>query len=287
MRVSILGFGGAEIGAETEPATAARLLGSALDAGLNVIDTAECYQDSEELIGRAVGRRRQEYYLFTKCGHAQGFADADWDSDMMEKSIDRSLRRLRTDCVDLLQLHTCNEDMLRRGEVIEVLKRARQAGKTRYIGYSGDGAAALCALTCGEFDTLQTSVNIADQQSLRLTLPVAAERGIGVIAKRPVANVAWRYDELPDNSYHQEYWRRLRALDYEFLNGGLASAVSVALRFTLAQPAVATAIVGTRNPDRWLENARLLDAGRLPDAETERIRARWREVAPPEWTGRS
>ena len=73
MDVTILGFGGAEIGFQnTEAATIEKLLNSALDAGLNVIDTAECYADSEEEIGRAVGHRRKDYYLFTKVGHAFG-----------------------------------------------------------------------------------------------------------------------------------------------------------------------------------------------------------------------
>jgi aryl-alcohol dehydrogenase-like predicted oxidoreductase len=73
MHVSILGFGGAEIGyGHAAQATVDRLLGEALDAGLNVIDTAECYLDSETLIGHAVAHRRQEYCLLTKCGHAAG-----------------------------------------------------------------------------------------------------------------------------------------------------------------------------------------------------------------------
>ncbi len=70
MRVSVLGFGGAEIGFEkASPQTVAELLHSALDAGLNLIDTAECYMQSEELIGQAVAGRRKDFYLFTKCGH--------------------------------------------------------------------------------------------------------------------------------------------------------------------------------------------------------------------------
>ena len=73
MVASILGFGGSEIGYQQVGArTVARLLGTALDAGLNVIDTAECYEDSEALIGRALGARRRACYLFTKCGHSRG-----------------------------------------------------------------------------------------------------------------------------------------------------------------------------------------------------------------------
>ncbi len=76
---SVLGFGGAEIGYQrVSGRTVARLLGEALDAGLNVIDTAECYDDSEALVGRAISSRRREVYLFTKCGHARGWGRADW-----------------------------------------------------------------------------------------------------------------------------------------------------------------------------------------------------------------
>jgi aryl-alcohol dehydrogenase-like predicted oxidoreductase len=77
--VSVLGFGGAEIGFEKVAADVAeRVLNDALDAGLNVIDTAECYLDSEDLIGRIVGARRKDYYLFTKCGHPEQPGQADW-----------------------------------------------------------------------------------------------------------------------------------------------------------------------------------------------------------------
>src|SRR3982074_3327268 len=107
MQVSVLGFGGAEIGFEGATAeTVARLLNSALDAGLNVIDTAECYEGSEELIGQAVGHRRKDFYLFTKCGHPRGIGSEDWSSSSLLESIERSLRRLRTDCLDLIQLHS-------------------------------------------------------------------------------------------------------------------------------------------------------------------------------------
>ena len=285
MVVSVLGFGGSEIGYERASArTVARLLGSALDAGLNVIDTAECYEDSEALIGSALGPRRNEVYLLTKCGHPRGYGRGDWRAASLLSSIERSLERLRTDRLDLIQLHSCELADLRKGEAIAALERARERGFARYIGYSGDGEAARFALECGRFDTLQTSVSIADQEALDLTLPLAVKRGIGVIAKRPIANAAWRYGRRPAEPYYQPYWERLRALDYPFLRDA-PRAVATALRFTLAAPGVHTAIVGTRRPERWPENARLLEAGPLPAAEVERIRARWRQVAEPSWRG--
>ena len=286
MVVSVLGFGGSEIGYERAGArTVARLLGTALDAGLNVVDTAECYEDSETLIGAALGTRRREVYLLTKCGHPRGYGRGDWREASLLSSIERSLKRLRTDRLDLIQLHSCELADLRKGEAITALERARERGWVRYIGYSGDGAAARYAIECGRFDTLQTSVSIADQEALELTLPLAVQRGMGVIAKRPIANAAWRYARKPSEPYYQAYWSRLRALDYPFLRAGAAGAVATALRFTLAAPGVHTAIVGTKRPERWPENARLLEAGPLPAAEIERIRARWREVAEASWTG--
>jgi hypothetical protein len=282
--VTILGFGGSEIGAESvTPEQVGILLNHALDAGLNVIDTAECYGQSEEKIGQALSGRRDEFFLFTKCGHASGLDYPDWSPELLERSIDRSLQRLRTDCVDLIQLHTCTEELLRQGDVIAVLQRARDAGKTRYIGYSGDNERALYAIACGAFDTLQTSVNIADQRVLEQVLPAAERAGIGVIAKRPIANAAWTTDSPSD--YSRPYWERLQELDYPFLKGDPEDGAATALRFTLTAPGVHTAIVGTTRPGRWRQNAAVLNEGLLSGEEFEEIRKRWKKVAEKDWTG--
>src|SRR5262245_21038319 len=288
MRVSVLGFGGAEIGFEgAAQETVTQLLNDALDAGLNVIDTAECYPGSEELIGRAVADRRRDFYLFTKCGHPDSPMQGDWRPESLLRSIERSLRRLRTDRLDLVQLHSCSEEELRKGDVIAALEEARRRGHTRYVGYSGDAQAARYAIECGRLDALQTSVSIADQEALELTLPLARERGLGVIAKRPIANAAWRSGRRPDNEYHHVYWERLQALGYDFLKGDPARAVATALRFTLSVPGVHPAIVGTTRPGRWRENAALAAAGPLPPEQVEQIRARWRQVADPSWVGQT
>jgi aryl-alcohol dehydrogenase-like predicted oxidoreductase len=286
MQVSALGFGGAEIGFEkAAPDRVSRLLGKALDAGLNLIDTAECYLESEELIGKAVADRRSQFYLFTKCGHPENPGVEDWRPDSLLATIERSLRRLRTDCIDLVQLHSCSEDELRKGDVIAALQTARSKGQTRYIGYSGDGSAARYAIECGAFDTLQTSLNIADQEAIELTLPLARQREMGVIAKRPIANAVWRHAQRPENSYLVPYWERLQELDYDFLRTEPENAAAIALRFTLSIPGVHTAIVGTANPARWCQNAALLEAGPLEAQPVDSIRGRWKSVAMPDWVG--
>ncbi len=292
MNVTVLGFGGAEIGfQETGADTVSKLLNSALDAGLNVIDTAECYKGSEESIGVAVGHRRKDFYLFTKVGHMEAEG---WTAASIAKSIDRSLARLKTDHIDLVQLHSCDKDVLEKGECIQALEDARKAGKTRYIGYSGDSLAALYAVETGRFDSLQTSINIVDQECIDLTIPKAREKNMGVIAKRPIANAVWRHDAKPDDGYVQEYWNRLTALAYDFTTGnaradqGSSGAAGTALRFTLAVPGVDVAIVGTTKPERWKQNAQMLhDGGPLDKDAYEAIRARWKQVAQPAWTGRT
>ncbi|HLU38931.1 MAG TPA: aldo/keto reductase [Planctomycetota bacterium] len=292
MDVSVLGFGGSEIGyARTEQEVVDRLLNRALDAGLNVIDTAECYVDSEVAIGRAVSGRRKDYWLFTKVGHWP--SEDGWTAKGITRCIERSLERLRTDHLDLVQLHSCGLDVLRRGEVIEALEKAREAGKTRYIGYSGDREEALFAIESGRFDALQTSINVFDQQAIDLLLPRAREKNLGVICKRPIGNAVWRHEEEPKDGYVADYWRRMRELDYDFCKGdrrtdrGPEGAAGVALRFTVSLPGVHTAIVGTTNPDRFAQNAKLLAAGPLPEEQMATIRARWKEVARDDWVGRT
>ena len=290
MEVSILGFGGAEIGLEGPGAsleTVTRLLNAALDEGLNLIDTGECYGASEELIGRSVSGRRQDFYLFTKCGHPDGMPGEDWRQDSLLRSIQRSLRRLRTDCLDLIQLHSCSEDELLEGTVIDALRRARERGYCRYIGYSGDSRAAYYAAQCRAFDCLQISISIADQEALDLALPLAHEQHLGVIAKRPLANAAWRTGRKPANSYRHTYWDRLQRLDYPFIRDELETSISTALRFTLSAPGVHTAIVGTLTPGRWRQNAALLEAGPLPSSQFDAIRQRWSEVAEAAWIGQT
>lgn len=289
LRVGVIGFGGAEIGyGRTEQGIVDELLNGALDGGLDAIDTAECYLLSEEQIGKAVASRRKEFALFTKVGH---WPELGWSADGIARSLERSLERLKTDHVDVVHLHSCAKDVLEKGEAIEALEKARAAGKTRFIGYSGDGEAARWAVDSGRFDTLMISISVADQEAIAETLPRAQQKDMGVIVKRGIANAVWRYDEEPESDYHKEYWRRMRLLDYDFCKGerradeGPEGAAGIALRFTLGLPGVHTTVIGTTNPARFAQNVALAAAGPLEPEQVSAIRARWAEIAEPDWVG--
>ena len=282
MQVTVLGLGGAEIGFNgVDQSIVTPMLNEALDNGMNIIDTGECYKDSEEKIGIAVGHRRDEYHLFTKCGHTSGMEGQDWEPDMLRRQIDRSLQRLQTDRIDLMQLHSCSIEILNRGEAIQVVQEAKQAGKVRYIGYSGDSLECKHAIELNAFDAIQTSCNIADQECIDLTLPLAKARNMGVIAKRPVANVAWKNKSAEEAGYGGTYWTRLQELKFVF-----PDLFDLALRFTLSQD-VHVAIVGASKPERWQTNSLIAMKGNLDTMTIDEVRNRWKDIAQPDWTGQN
>ena len=287
LSVSRLGFGGAEIGNEkATQETVTTLLNSAIDAGLNLVDTAAAYWSSEEMIGNAISDRRKEIVLLSKCGALDGFTKNDWSKKGIVETIERSLKLLRTDYLDVAQLHSCDSKTLQRGDCVEGLIRAQERGLTRFVGYSGDGVDAKFAIEMDFFDTLQTSVSIADQEAIELTIPLAKEKEMGVIAKRPIANAVWRHDSKPDEPYHHEYWERIETLQYDFLEGDLSESVAKALKFTLAVDGVTTAIVGTTNPNRWKQNAETLEQIDFSADDFLRIRERWQEISEgKDWSG--
>ncbi|WP_339255950.1 aldo/keto reductase [Paenibacillus sp. FSL R5-0713] len=304
MHVGVMGFGSSQIGYEqTSQETVNHLLNLALDHGLNAIDTAECYPNSEERIGQAVSGRRAEFYLFTKCGHSDEDKYHDWDPDWLELSVDRSLKRLGTDYIDVLQLHGCSEEILQRGEVIQTLKKIQAAGKARYLGYSGDGEQAKYAIKMQCFDTLQVTVNIADQIALDEIIPLAQQQQLGVIVKRPIANAAWvnsgehkkRYErqlamwkrmgKTPESMVKPAkvtYEERLLKLGYSFQEDPLLT-TELALRFALSIPGVHTVMIGTTKPDRWRDNYALASKGNLAEEQYKAIRERWKERMDKEW----
>lgn len=267
LEVSRLGLGLAEIGFElglTGEREAGRVLNEALDAGITFLDTAACYGDSEMLIGRTVAHRRDEFILATKAGHStSGLRGAPWTAETVRDSIERSLERMRTDHVDLVQLHSCSVRVLEQGDVIRALLDAKRAGKTRYVGYSGDNEAARWAVESGHFDALQTSFNLVDQRARTLLFDQAEARGLGIIAKRPIANAAWGGNGSAPSAYRR---RAQRMAEMGPIPQTPGDPIVLALGFALAHEAIDTAIVGTKNPEHVRANVEIVEHA-LPIAE--------------------
>ena len=282
--VSRLGAGLAQIEGQEDEKQAGRVLNVALDAGINFLDTAECYGRSEEIVGRSVGHRRDEFVLATKAGHvAAGHEGRPWTGKTVSESIDRSLARMKTDYVDLVQLHAYDVPAPPPDEVVQALMDARQAGKTRFVGYSQENEEADWAVLCGLFDTLQTSFRLCDQRARQGLFSEARAQDMGLIAKRPIANGAWAKARVPGTygtGVPGELIYRAAAMSaLGPIPGAPEDPVALSLGFVLAHSEVDTAIVGTRNPDHMLANIAIVDQ-QLPIANSavEELHRRFNEL---------
>ena len=285
IQVSRLGIGLSEIGSTPMELSAVEsLLNGGLDIGINFLDTAACYGNSEELVGKTVAHRRSEYVLATKCGHvAGGYQGEEWTAQTVTDSIDRSLRLLQTDYVDLMQIHSCSVEILEQGDVIEALLKARDAGKTRFVGYSGDNEAAMWAVESGIFHTLQTSFSLVDQKARNGLFAAAEAKGMGVIIKRPIGNGVWGRAEA-SSPYAQPYFERHQAMSAMGAVDGEDDPIRMAVGFTFAHPEVDTAIVGTTNLRHLQSNAAMLDEGiDMPAGTMETLVQRFSQIG-ADWT---
>jgi aryl-alcohol dehydrogenase-like predicted oxidoreductase len=272
LTVPCLGFGAGHVGdAALEEGEAGRLLHGALDLGVTLFDTARSYGLSEERIGRHLAGRRHEAILSTKIGYGIPGYD-DWTGPVITAGVEAALGRLRTDRIDIVHLHSCPVAVLECGEVVAALQAAVAAGKVRVAAYSGDNAPLDWAIESGAFGSVETSVNLVDQRAIERSLP-AAERGLGVIAKRPAANAPWRYTERPAAEDVARYWERWKALG---LDPGPYGWTELALRFAAYQAGVHCAIVGTSRLEHLRQNVEQVEKGPLPEETVAAIRAAFR-----------
>jgi aryl-alcohol dehydrogenase-like predicted oxidoreductase len=279
LSVTSLGFGAGPIGyLGTDQKQVETIVNTLLDAGVDIIDTAAAYHGSEEALGKAVAYRRKEFILVSKCG--QQFDDLPgqaWSAAAVTATVDRSLRRLKTDHLDVMLLHSCNLEVLQRGEALGALIRARDAGKILFAGYSGDNEEAVYAAGLAEISVVETSINICDQANLATVLPAAREQNIGIIAKRPIANTAWRpAQELQGiyQDYAKPYRERFAAMGITAQDVGFSSEADwpeIALRFTLSHSGVHVAIIGTTNPLNAKRNLEAAAKGPLPKIALEKL----------------
>ena len=277
--VQPLGLGAAQIGdANLDDAEIGRMLNTAVDAGIQLFDTAPSYGVSEERLGRHLGHRRAEIVLSTKLGYGVAGV-ADWTGPCITAGVDQALRLLKTDHIDIAHFHSCPKSVLERGNILDALEAAKQAGKVRAIAYSGENEDLAYAVTCGRFDGFMASLNLCDQRILGTAL--SAMQGKGFIAKRAVANHPWRFAQKPVGDYCEEYWKRWNAMNLD--NRGLEWA-EISLRFALSGAGVSGAVVGTSKLSHLLQSLAWASKGPLDAAWVAELQDSFK-LHDRDWTG--
>lgn len=270
--VAPVGLGAGAIGgADLTEDQAGTLLNRAVDLGMNLVDAAPSYGLAEERIGRHLSWRRRDVVLSTKGGYGVPGVP-DWTGECIRRGVDRALGLFRTDVLDLFHLHSCPLETLRREDILGACRDAVRSGKVRAAAYSGEGEALDFAIASGVFGSVQTSVSACDQRGLGGAVKAAAARGLGVIAKRPLANAPWRASPPPDDDAAARYWQRFRAMGLEA--GGPAAGLdwtATFLRFAAFAPGVTSCLVGTRRLEHLAACAQAVEAGALAPAEVKRL----------------
>lgn len=281
LQVSCIGLGAGQIGSENLSEKACEhLLHTALDAGINLIDTARGYGLSESRIGRYLHSRRGQFLLSTKIGYGiPGFED--WTPAIIGAGVAEALRQCRTDYLDIVHLHSCPQHILQHGELLSALENEVRAGRVRVAAYSGENDDLAFALGCSVFKSFMCSVNIADQQAIERFLPQMAQCGAGLIAKRPLANAAWRFQDRPAGDYAEVYWERLRNMS---LSPEALPWDEYAIRFVMSVPGVHSAVVGTANPEHLAAIVHAAEKGPL-DENCFATARRCFFPYQPEWSG--
>ena len=274
LSITALGYGAMEL-RHVDGSEAARLLNAVLDGGINYIDTSPDYGLSEAYIGQAIAHRRSEYYLATKCGcnidpAGKGLEPPHiWSRQKLLENIENSLRLLRTDYVDVWQLHGPEPGELPGGksdEVIQTLMDLKRQGKVRYIGMSfrnGKSSEAWYPaeyafnysgefMTWGVFDVMQMVYGGLTRRNENV-ITRAAGQGIGLIIRGVVKKYRDNYDTLFD-----------RARLGELCEPGESKSAFL-VRFALNHAGLSTMIIGTKNTDHLTANIQAASKGKLPD----------------------
>ena len=279
--VTILGYGAMELrglprGPQVPDEDAGRLLNAVLDGGVNLIDTSPDYGRSEELIGRYVGHRRDEFFLASKCGcPLEAPADApppyphDYSPANVRADVEQSLRRLRTDRLDLLQVHMSpSRQALEDNHTVETLRELRREGKVRFIGMSGILPDLADHLAMDVFDAFQIPYSAVQRDHEEL-ITEAAGRGAGTLIRGGAARGAasseknWRVGPLTQQpGVGQRNWQTSGIEDL-LAEAGIGP-MEFILRFTLSHPGLSTTIVGTANPAHLAGNIAVAEKGPLP-----------------------
>lgn len=288
LTVSEISFGawalGGGWGAQQDPDSSAALH-DAIERGVNFIDTAAGYGDgrSERVIARVLAERRERVIVATKTPPADGpwppspycrWQDR-YSESHLRKNIEERLRNLKTEAIDLLQLHTWTRAWNRDPEPFVILQKLKREGKIKHVGVSTpehDQNSVIDLMKAGLVDTVQVIYNLFEQEPAAELLPVAAERGVGVIVRVAFDEGALtgKYEpshRFPEDDFRHDYFagdrlertlRRAKAIERDLAESGF-SLPQMALKFVLAHPAVSCVIPGIRSVAQARANCAVSD----------------------------
>ena len=285
LKVTQLGHGAMEVrghriwkGRPCADDQARKILTAVLDSGVNFIDTANDYGASELYIGRYLADRRKEFFLATKCGcHVEYAGDHDetphvWTRENLLRNIADSLLKMRTDYVDLLQLHNPEVETCERAKLVDVLQELKRSGATRFIGCSSTSPHLKTYIQWGVFDTFQIPYSALERRHENL-ITEAAKSGAGVIIRGGVAR-----GEPGSGLGGQDPWEVFEKAGLDELRQQGESRTAFLLRFTLSHPHCHTTIVGTCKPEHLRENVKTAGKGPLPPDVYEEAKRRLDEA---------
>jgi len=282
LEVTRLGHGAMEVrgsriwdGRPVTEKQAETLLNEVVDSGVNFIDTSNDYGRSEEFIGKFLSHRRSEFYVATKCGCKVTRKDETtddtphvWTKENLFRGLHESLERMRTDFVDVMQLHNPTVEQCEEGNLVEALQEMRDQGKVRWIGISTTLPHLPTYIEWGVFDTFQIPYSALERKHENW-IGKAAEAGIGAIIRGGVARGEPGVGLGTGDRWEVFEKAKLR----ELLENG-ESRTSFLLRFTLTHPHAQTVIVGTLVPEHHRENIEAAERGPLSPAVYEEAKSR-------------
>ena len=268
LRVTRLGFGTA-LASPAKPdygdEAASQLLNAVVDAGINFIDTAYDYVDAERQIGEHLDRRRDEYLLATKCGCTDtrpehNNSDHLWTRDNLFRGLEGSLKRLRRDSIDVMQLHNPTVEECEAGGLVDALHEMQRSGTVRFIGVSTTFPHLPTYLDWGVFDVMQIPYSALEREH-EAWIQRVADAGIATIIRGGIAK-----GEPGSGQGRPEAWQIFeRAGLDELLEHGESRSAFV-LRYTLSHPGVHTIIVGTTREEHLRDNVAATRRGPLSES---------------------
>jgi aryl-alcohol dehydrogenase-like predicted oxidoreductase len=262
----------------------------AIESGLNFIDTAPVYGQSEAVIGDLLDGAPDGVIVETKAGEYVAEYDVltrDFTEAQILRSVAESKRLLRTDVIDIVLLHSPTAEEFGDGEPLDLLCRLRDNGQVRYIGVSvGNGPEeAIQLIRTGKVDVLQVEFNLLRPQMALELLPLAKAEDIGIVVRVPLASgfLTGRIKEdhvFADDDYRSKTSREAivrgarRAKEFKsFVRDGVTTLPELALRYILSFDGVSTIIAGAMNREELKRNLAVSDKGPLQASQLDQIRA--------------